>query len=118
MKYVTLSDGSDGRTKQVFYYGEGEKADYRIGNLKKSQNGVLEAPGIEFTISGALDADIRVNLPGDFNMYNAAAAVAIAHDMGISTDIINKGLTHLRIRGRFDIVFNNGHFAVLCRFCP
>ena len=59
MKYVTLSDGSDGRTKQVFYYGEGEKADYRIGNLKKSQNGVLEAPGIEFTMSGALDADIR-----------------------------------------------------------
>ena len=58
-----------------FYYGEGEKADYRIGNLKKSQNGVLEAPGIEFTMSGALDADIRVNLPGDFNMYNAAAAV-------------------------------------------
>lgn len=116
MKYVTLSDGSDGRTKQVFYYGEGEKADYRIGNLKKSQNGVLEAPGIEFTISGALDADIRVNLPGDFNMYNAAAAVAIAHDMGISTDIINKGLTHLRIRGRFDIVFNNGHFAVCVDF--
>ena len=68
MKYVTLSDGLDGRTKQVFYYGEGEKADYRIGNLKKSQNGVLEAPGIEFTMSGALDADIRVNLPGDFNM--------------------------------------------------
>ena len=59
MKYVTLSDGSDGRTKQVFYYGEGEKADYRIGNLKKSQNGVLEAPGIEFTMSGALDADIQ-----------------------------------------------------------
>ena len=53
MKYVTLSDGLDGRTKQVFYYGEGEKADYRIGNLKKSQNGVLEAPGIEFTMSGA-----------------------------------------------------------------
>ena len=116
MKYVTLSDGSDGSTKQVFYYGEGEKADYRIGNLKKSQNGVLEAPGIEFTMSGALDADIRVNLPGDFNMYNAAAAVAIAHDMGISTDIINKGLTHLRIRGRFDIVFNNGHFAVCVDF--
>ena len=116
MKYVTLSDGSDGRKKQVFYYGEGEKADYHIGNLKKSQNGVLEAPGIEFTMSGALDADIRVNLPGDFNMYNAAAAVAIAHDMGISTDIINKGLTHLRIRGRFDIVFNNGHFAVCVDF--
>ena len=49
---------------------------------------MLEAPGIEFTMSGALDADIKVNLPGDFNMYNAAAAVAIAHDMGISTDII------------------------------
>ena len=47
---------------------------------------------------------------------NAAAAVAIAHDMGISTDIINKGLTHLRIRGRFDIVFNNGHFAVCVDF--
>ena len=105
-----------GSVAQVFYYGEGEKADYRIGNLKKSQNGVLEAPGIEFTMSGALDADIRVNLPGDFNMYNAAAAVAIAHDMGISTDIINKGLTHLRIRGRFDIVFNNGHFAVCVDF--
>ena len=77
---------------------------------------MLEAPGIEFTMSGALDADIRVNLPGDFNMYNAAAAVAIAHDMGISTDIINKGLTHLKIRGRFDIVFNNGHFAVCVDF--
>ena len=35
---------------------------------------MLEAPGIEFTMSGALDADIRVNLPGDFNIYNAAAA--------------------------------------------
>ena len=35
MKYVTLSDGSDGRTKQVFYYGEGEKADYPHWQFKE-----------------------------------------------------------------------------------
>lgn len=116
MKYVTLSDGKDGRKKQVYYYGRKEMADYRVGGLKKLSNGILQAPGIGFSMSGMLNGDYEVNLPGAFNMYNAAAAIAIAHDMGISSEIINQGLTHLRIRGRFDIVFNNGHFAVCVDF--
>lgn len=116
MKYVTKSDKAGRTPKEVFYYGEGERADYHIGGFQKISNGPLQAPGICFEMSGLLNARIEVNLPGDFNMYNAAAAVAIAHDMGIPVDVINQGLTHLKIRGRFDIVFNNGHFAVCVDF--
>ena len=110
MKYITLNPD------QITFYGTGEKADYRLSGLERIFNEEKQEPGIRFHISGALDADIAANLPGDFNMYNAAAAVAVAAGLGIDTETINKGLSNLRIRGRFDIVYRNDILTVCVDF--
>lgn len=113
---VTLSDGQDGSPKKLFYYGCGSRADYQGYGLEKTFRAQTGQPGIRFRVKGQVQGEIEVNLPGDFNMYNALAAVCVASQMGIGNEVINLALTHLRIRGRFDIVYNNGHFQVCVDF--
>ncbi len=113
---VKLTDGSNDTEKELYYYGCGERADYRGYDLEKYFNPVLKQPGICFSLAGMREGRIEVNQPGDFNMYNALAAICVADQLGISNEVINEALTHLHIRGRFDIVFNNGHFQVCVDF--
>lgn len=114
--HVTLSDGSDGREKQLYTFGCADNADYRAFDLTDSFDEATGRPGIAFDVDGLAKEHLQVNLPGDFNMYNALAAVCVAAREGISNEAMNRALTHLRIRGRFDIVFNNGHFQVCVDF--
>ncbi|MBQ8639589.1 MAG: UDP-N-acetylmuramoyl-L-alanyl-D-glutamate--2,6-diaminopimelate ligase [Lachnospiraceae bacterium] len=116
LSHVELSDGSDGREKRLFRFGCGADADYRGYGLEECFDETSRQPGIRFGMHGKTEKEIFVNLPGTFNMYNALPVISIAEDLGISDEVINKALSALRIRGRFDIVFKNDHFQVCVDF--
>jgi len=99
--------------KKLYYYGESENTDYRVSNITKTFDGY---PGIRFNVSGKTEGQVSINLPGEFNALNAVPCVAIAQMEGIDYETINRALTHLLIRGRFEIVFDNGHFKVCVDF--
>lgn len=99
--------------KTLYYYGESEEADYRGINIEKTFDGY---PGIRFEVTGKIEGEVNINLPGEFNAINALPCVAIAQMENIGFDVINEALTHLLIRGRFEIVFDNGHFKVCVDF--
>ncbi len=54
------------------------------------------------TVMGTEDYGLR--MPGEFNVYNALAAIAVAQRMQIPTEIIKKALAAATVRGRFEIV--------------
>ncbi len=78
-------------------YGFADKADYRIVNLSQDRQFTqfdIVRPEREGTLR------INLNIPGRHNALNAAAAVAIASDEGISDEHIFAGLSKFQGVGR------------------
>lgn len=63
---------------RIIRYGRSSAADYRIGNIRAAGRGML------FTLrAGGRAYDCFLPLPGLFNVYNAAAALAAANAAGV-----------------------------------
>lgn len=106
MRYVTVP---------VVFYGYDKKADYRAKDVEKTYCEEKGEPGLRFHIEGKCQMDIQVNMPGEFNVMNALAAVCVADTMGISEKVMNEALTRLNIKGRIDMVYR-GAFSVCVDF--
>lgn len=92
-----VSEIMDQVARPVLTYGEAEDADVRIT--------AVAAHGARTRFSVQLpDADnvleIELNLPGKHNVLNATAAVAIAWELGVSTQAICKALSEFSGIGR------------------
>lgn len=97
-------------------YSVGGEADYSASQVEKTfADG---KPGLAFHVTGknGLDADIAVNQPGEFNVYNALAAICVADAIGVTPEQMNCALTQMNIKGRFDIVYDSEEFKVCVDF--
>lgn len=54
--------------------------------------------------TGEDETEYELRMPGDFNVYNALAAVSVAWRMDIPADIVKRALAKATVRGRFEIV--------------
>ena len=85
-------------------YGFSEDATYRIHSLKLEQyqgQFVVDRP------DGKPSLQVNLNIPGRHNALNAAAAVAVATDEGISDSAITRGLEKFGGVGRrFEMIGN------------
>lgn len=60
---------------------------------------------ISFSLKDAPVLNLKLNLPGDFNVYNALAAICVARAYGINLEICKKALEKAKgISGRMEIV--------------
>ncbi|MBU2926208.1 UDP-N-acetylmuramate--L-alanine ligase [Colwellia sp. 4_MG-2023] len=83
-------------SRQVITYGFSEDADIRAANYQ--QDGSVSYFTVE--IDGQPPLDMSVNLPGQHNVLNALAGVAVAKDEGIDDESICKALTEFAGIGR------------------
>ncbi len=78
----------------------------------------LGADGSQFTAS--IDSDsynITCNIPGEFNVYNSLAAVAVGREMGLDKQQIENGIKSLKgVEGRMTVVNAGQKFAVIVDF--
>jgi UDP-N-acetylmuramate--alanine ligase len=94
-------------SRAILTYGFSEDADYRITNVNK---GLLSS---SFTVKrhgGRSDLDVTINMPGDHNILNATAAVAVACDEGVDDAAIQRGLAKFQGVGRRFQIY--GDFAI------
>ena len=88
-------------TRRVITYGTDEAADYRASNIR------VDGKSWHFDVDrGANKPALRVRLgvPGQHNVMNALAAIAIATDEGIADDAIVQGLGEFAgVDRRFEI---------------
>jgi UDP-N-acetylmuramate--alanine ligase len=93
--------------RAVLTYGFSDDADYRICNVRKqslSSTFTVERP------NGFNAIDVTVNMPGDHNILNATAAVAVATDENIADVAIQRGLQSFQGVGRRFQVY--GEYAI------
>src|SRR5690606_32470866 len=64
-----------------------------------------------------LEFELNVHLPGEFNVYNALAAVAAALAEGISPELISDGIDNLEaVPGRLEAVNFQQEFSIFIDF--
>lgn len=91
-----------GHTCSVETFGYGKNNDLVAENVElKKEHGAL---GVRYHISGELDMDVEVNVPGSFSVYNSLTAIAICHHFGVSQEKIKEALLHVSVKGRIEIV--------------
>ena len=80
--------------RRVITYGENAQADVRFENHRFDGSASQFDVVIRNRKTGEETAirDLRLPMPGRHNVSNATAAIAVAHELGISGDAIRKGL--------------------------
>ena len=92
-------------------YGFGEECSLRAGDLRyERQDGKL---GISFRITGLMDFDVYLPLPGRFSAYNALAAVGICRHFRVRESDILRSLRSIKIKGRIEAVDGPMGYTVL-----
>jgi UDP-N-acetylmuramate--alanine ligase len=79
--------------RRVFTYGVAAEADYKLDFLETAGEGFAR---FSVETSSGLLGPFELNVPGHHNVLNATAAVAIAHQLGVSSENIALGLSHFR----------------------
>lgn len=61
--------------------------------------------------------DIRINIPGDFNVSNSLAAVAVGREVGLSRKQIERGIAALKeVEGRMTVIDKGQKFQAMVDF--
>lgn len=106
-----LDEILQGHTCEVETYGMGEKADLRASHVHLTDKaGTL---GVAYHLSGALDMEVEIDIPGTFSVYNSLTAIAICRHFGVSKEIIAESLSEIRVKGRVEILPVSTKFTLM-----
>lgn len=101
----------EGHTCEVETYGFAENADIRASDVKLfERKGVL---GVSYKMSGLMDMDVEIDIPGKFSVYNSMTAVAICRHFGVPQDVILESLAKIKVKGRVEILDVSEKFTVM-----
>ena len=87
--------------------------------------GLLEARDVELKVDhssykatiGSDSYNIKVNIPGEFNVSNSLAAIAVGRKLGLSKVEIEKGIATLKgVEGRMNVIDEGQKFQVIVDF--
>ena len=95
-------------SRQFLTYGFSEDADYRVTHVRKqglTTGFTVQRPG------DLAPLDVQLNMPGEHNVLNATAAVAVACDEGLDDAAIQRGLANFAGVGRRFSVLGELAFA-------
>lgn len=92
----------EGHTCKVETFGYGKGNDLVADGVElKKEHGAL---GVRYHVSGLMNFDVEVNVPGSFSVYNSLTAIAICHHFGVDVEKIKHALLHVSVKGRIEIV--------------
>ena len=98
-------------TCKIVTYGINGDYDYKANDHNLyNKDGHL---GIGYHLSGKLDGDVLVNLPGNFSIYNSLAAIAVADLMGVPFDKIQEILKTIKVKGRVELIPISDKFTIM-----
>ena len=81
--------------RRIITYGENKQADIRFANVRMDGAVSVFDIFIRNRKTGAVEEipGLRLPMPGRHNVSNATAAIAVAHELGLSGDAIRQGLS-------------------------
>ena len=100
-----------GHTCEVETFGFSPEADLRAENIHMvTRPGYL---GIDYHVTGLLDMDAQIDIPGKFSVYNSLAAIAICRHFGVGKTDIQDALKKTQVKGRIEMVKVSDEFTLM-----
>lgn len=100
-----------GHTCAVETYGFSENADIRARDVQlMDKGGTL---GVAYHMSGLLDMDVEIDIPGKFSVYNSMTAISICRHFGVEKETILESLSQIRVKGRVEILPVSSKFTLM-----
>ncbi len=88
---------------------DGDSADLTAFDVKSVWEGALF--GSTFSTRGIYNDSFTVNMPGEFNVYNALIAMALAGEMGIDVAAVKRALLTVKVAGRCQLIPEAAHIG-------
>ena len=100
-----------GHTCEVKTFSAEREADLMASDIGFiNEDGKL---GMHFKVSGCMDCQAKVHIPGRFSVYNALTAIAICRHFKVSEADICKALLAARVKGRIEMVKVSNEFTLM-----
>ena len=104
-------DVFSGATCQTETFGFSEQAELRAVNEKLiSKPGYL---GVAYHVSGLMDFDVEIDVPGKFSVYNSLTAIAVCRHFGVPIEEIQKALKVAQVKGRIEMIKVSDEFTLM-----
>lgn len=106
-----FADVFAGATCKTETFGFSEKADLRaVDSQLVSRPGYL---GVACHVTGLMDFDVEIDIPGTFSVYNSLTAIAVCRHFQVPTDVIQKALKAAKVKGRIEMVKVSDEFTLM-----
>lgn len=100
-----------GATCEVETFGFSEKADLRAVDVRHiSRPGYL---GVTYHVSGLMDFDVEIDIPGEFSVYNSLTAIAVCRHFDVPVENIKSALKVARVKGRIEMIKVSDEFTLM-----
>ena len=80
---------TEGLPCRVITFGKEESSKYRAEQIRFDE---LARPVFDLSVDGETVDTVALGVPGEHNVYNSLAAIAVCMELGISLEMIKKGL--------------------------
>ena len=98
-------------TCRVETFGFSENADLRAENVKLvSRPGYL---GVAYHVSGLMDFDVEIDIPGKFSVYNSLTAIAVCRHFQVPAEKIKEVLKQAKVKGRIEMIKVSDEFTLM-----
>ena len=98
-------------TCRVETFGFSENADLRVENVKLvSRPGYL---GVAYHVSGLMDFDVEIDIPGKFSVYNSLTAIAVCRHFQVPVEKIKEVLKQAKVKGRIEMIKVSDEFTLM-----
>ena len=98
-------------TCRVETFGFSENADLRAENVKLvSRPGYL---GVAYHVSGLMNFDVEIDIPGKFSVYNSLTAIAVCRHFQVPAEKIKEVLKQAKVKGRIEMIKVSDEFTLM-----
>ncbi len=96
---------------RVETFGFSEEADLRAENVELvSRPGYL---GVAYHVTGLMDFDVEIDIPGAFSVYNSLTAIAVCRHFGVPVEKIREALKKAKVKGRIEMIKVSDEFTLM-----
>ena len=104
-------DVFQGATCRTETFGFSEEADLRAENVRLvSRPGYL---GVAYHVSGVMDFDVEIDIPGTFSVYNSLTAISVCRHFNVPVEKIKEALRKAKVKGRIEMVRVSDEFTLM-----
>lgn len=104
-------DVFQGATCRTETFGFSEEADLRAENVQLiSRPGYL---GVAYHVSGVMDFDVEIDIPGTFSVYNSLTAISVCRHFNVPVEKIKEAFRKAKVKGRIEMIKVSDDFTLM-----